>query len=277
LGAYKYLLDWHTRYYKKNANDYQKEKSKPFHEDGSLTNKERKRILINNIYGVDLDPQTIEVIKLSLLLKALESETASSVRQLGNTFERVLPSFDPNIKCGNSLVGLDFQDDSVRPFGWEQAFAHVFEKQGKPKEKVKDGGFDIIIGNPPYVHQELLGLPLKTYLHDNNKVWHGSADLYAYFFEKGMQLLKEDGVFSIIVANKWMRANYGEPLRRYLKDTDILEITDFGDLPVFQQATTYPCIITIRKSVREKNVQVSTLTTLDFDDLQSYVLYKAEI
>lgn len=259
LGAFRFLLDWHKKYYLANTAKYAKSKIKPFDEKGFLTNAERKRILTNNLFGVDLDPQAVEVTKLSLLLKALEGETASSVKSLG--LERVLPSLDKNIKCGNSLVGLDFPDESVRPFGWKQAFPGVFANKG----------FDIVIGNPPYVRQELLGATLKNYLQTNYKVSHGTADLYAYFFEKGMDILKPEGVFSIIVANKWMRANYGEPLRRFLKNTDILEISDFGDLPVFNQATTYPCIITLRKSDREKKVRVANIRTLDFGNLATHI------
>ena len=73
------------------------------------------------------------------------------------------------------------------------------------------------------------------------------ADLYAYFIEKGVSLHKDKGIFGYIVANKWMRANYGEPLRKWLKRQCIAQIVDFGDLPVFQQATTYPCILVIGK------------------------------
>ena len=93
----------------------------------------------------------------------------------------------------------------------------------------------------------------KEYFERKYKVFHGMADLYTYFFERGVSLLNNNGLFSIIVANKWMRANYGEPLRRWLKDRAVHEIIDFGDLQVFQNATTYPCIITIsKKSTKRK-------------------------
>src|SRR5690606_30339104 len=128
---------------------------------------------------------------------------------------------------------IDFgEEKKIKPFSWKKAFPEVF----------KQGGFDCVIGNPPYVRQELLGVQ-KPYFQKKYKVYHGMADLYSYFFEKGIGLLKEKGLFGIIVANKWMRANYGEPLRKWLKEWQIQEIVDFGDLPVFQGATTYPCII----------------------------------
>ena len=90
------------------------------------------------------------------------------------------------------------------------------DQVGLPTVQVGDKGdflgFDVVIGNPPYVRQELLG-DLKTYYRSHYKVYHGMADLYSYFVEKGIGLLHDQGVFGVIVANKWMRANYGEPLR----------------------------------------------------------------
>ena len=109
-------------------------------------------------------------------------------------------------------------------------------------------GFDVIVGNPPYVRQETLGEEFKSYVESRYATHAGTADLYVYFIERAMQLLKPGGYFGFIVANKWLRANYGKPLRRWLKDQHIVEIVDFGDLPVFQNATTYPCILILRKA-----------------------------
>ncbi|BBO18233.1 type I restriction enzyme R protein N terminal domain protein [Candidatus Brocadia pituitae] len=281
LGAYEYLLDWHRDWYVANGPEkwstgrspalYQSGKSEirsPKSETDSwrLTTAERKRILLNNIYGVDIDPQAVEVTKLSLLLKVLEGESEQTiVRQLKLFHERALPDLGNNIKCGNSLIGTDFYNtplisplfrgekmDSpltrgaggvsdeeryrINPFDWDKEFPEIMQA----------GGFDVVIGNPPYVRQEGLG-DLKEYLQRKYTVYHGMADLYAYFIEKGVSLLRDKGRFGYIVANKWMRANYGEPLRKWLKRQGIAQIVDFGDLPVFQQATTYPCILVIGK------------------------------
>ena len=130
----------------------------------------------------------------------------------------------------------------INPFDWNSkstGFGEIIEK----------GGFDVVIGNPPYVRQEMLG-EFKDYFQNHYEIYHGTADLYTYFIEKAVSLLKKGGLFSYIVANKWMRANYGEPLRRWMKSQHIEEIIDFGDLPVFETATTYPCIIRIRKDPR---------------------------
>ena len=227
--------------------------------------------MLNNIYGVDIDQQAVEVSQLSLYLKLLENETlgstAASLR--AESGETVLPPLNKNIQCGNSLVEPDFyqgvQEEmalyenkkeevrEINPFDWNARFSDI----------MKNGGFDAVIGNPPYVRQEMLG-EFKAYFERKYKVFHGMADLYTYFFERGVSLLNNNGLFSIIVANKWMRANYGEPLRRWLKDRAVHEIIDFGDLQVFQNATTYPCIITISKNATQKKIDICKVENLRF-------------
>ena len=136
---------------------------------------------------------------------------------------------------------------------------------------VNVAGFDIVIGNPPYVRQELLG-ELKNYFEARYRVYHGVADLYSYFIERGISLLNNNGIFGFIVANKWMRSNYGEPLRKWLKQQTLHEIIDFGDLAVFESATTYPCILIAGKPNKNINsFDVTNVKTLKFDSLQSYV------
>ncbi|MEP7232152.1 MAG: TaqI-like C-terminal specificity domain-containing protein [Ginsengibacter sp.] len=287
IGAYEYLLSWHLDYYKpeflklsataadntintKVREAAIKDRNKlPLTPDGNLTTTLKKQILLNNIYGVDIDTQAVEVTKLSLLLKCMEGETGSSINAVMRFGERVLPTLDENIKNGNSLIDVDFYDaqfdfgeeKKIKPFNWQQAFPKVFAQKG----------FDAVIGNPPYVRQEILG-DIKPYLQKKYKVYHGMADLYSYFIEKGIELLNGKGLFGIIVANKWMRANYGEPLRKWLKQKGILEIIDFGDLPVFQGATTYPCIL-IADACKEENISfnATAMSTLDFENLNSYV------
>ena len=181
-----------------------------------------------------------------------------------------MPDLGENIKCGNSLIGYDYYDDHlnmsheearrINAFDWKTGFPEVFER----------GGFDAVIGNPPYVRQEGLG-EFKDYFARHYRVYHGVADLYSYFMERGVSLLRQAGLFSYIVANKWMRANYGAPLRRWLKEQHIEEIIDFGDLPVFTKATTYPCILRISKEEPAQNFPACQVKTLDFSSLEEYV------
>ena len=277
IGAYQYLLDWHRDWYSSHTPERLARGKSPalYQASGGgwrLTTGERKRILLNNIHGVDIDTQAVEVTKLSLLLKVLEGETEQSISQQMALFhERALPDLSDNIKCGNSLIGPDFYDGMqmglfddteryrINVFDWEKEFSEIMTA----------GGFDAVIGNPPYVRQEGLG-DYKGYFQKHYRVYDGTADLYVYFIEKGISLLKDQGLFSYIVANKWMRANYGATLRKWLKTQYMEEIIDFGDLPVFQKATTYPCIIRVSKNKPKKECNIVAVKTLEFNSLDDY-------
>jgi hypothetical protein len=307
IGAYQFLLDWHRDWYIANLVPVFKEKNSvadpavlallpeaaprgkknlaqvdlPIYKAGTsgdatrtrsdwrLTTAEKKRILLNNIYGVDIDQQAVEVTKLSLLLKVLEEENEENIdKQLKLFAERALPSLHDNIKCGNSLIGWDVMTPEmpadeikrINPFDWDTEFADI----------VKAGGFDAVIGNPPYVRQEGLK-EQKKYFETRYAVYQGTADLYAYFIEKGINLLRPKGLFSYIVANKWMRANYGKPLQKFLLTKQIEEIVDFGDLPVFKTATTYPCIIRVSQEKSTHEFCAAKVEALDFPSLDDYV------
>jgi hypothetical protein len=311
LGAYQFLLDWHRDWYighlvpvlkertaaapevravlpdpvasgkaakKEGAYElpvYKAGTSDPskMRSDWRLTTAERKRILLNNIHGVDIDTQAVEVTKLSLLLKVLEEESEEHVsKQLKISAERALPSLHHNIRCGNSLVSPDYFDlRQAHPFNMEERKRiNAFDWQAGFPLVMKAGGFDAVIGNPPYVRQESIR-DQKEYYQSRYAVYQGTADLYAYFIEKGISLLRPGGIFSYIVANKWMRANYGKPLRKFLLTKRIEEIVDFGDLPVFKTATTYPCILRVSNNKPAKEFCVSKVETLDFPDLAGYV------
>lgn len=182
-----------------------------------------KTILSNNLFGVDLSPESVEITKLSLWLKTA-------------TQGKTLTYLDDNIKVGNSIVAdADFTD---LPFIWESEFPQVFA----------EGGFDVVIGNPPYIRQELLS-PFKPYLQSNYQTYDGVADIYIYFYEKGLNLLKPEGILSYIVTNKWLRSGYGEALRRFFSQSSVFEkIIDFGHAPIFEDADTFPCIVSVKKT-----------------------------
>jgi hypothetical protein len=192
-----------------------------------------RQILQENLFGVDLNQESVEITRLSLWLK-----TARRDKPLNN--------LDANIRCGNSLVEPPAPDAPLalleafaslpadtRVFDWRAAFPGVFDR----------GGFDVVVGNPPYVRQERLG-PFKPYLAQRYASYHGVADLYVYFYEHGLELLAPAGKLSYIVTNKWLRAGYGEPLRRFFSErAEIEEVVDFGHAPIFEDADTFPCII----------------------------------
>jgi type I restriction-modification system DNA methylase subunit len=176
----------------------------------------REDILRHNLFGVDLDEQALEVTRLNLMVRASRER-------------KHLPYFT-NLRHGNSLISD--KAHSEHAFNWD-AFGD---------------GFDVVLGNPPYVRQETLGAAFKDYAQDIYQTFSGTADLYVYFIEKGYELLREGGRMGYIVPNKWLRANYGRALREFLQDK-LDHLLDFGDLPVFPDATTYPLILTLGKKV----------------------------
>jgi adenine-specific DNA-methyltransferase len=150
-------------------------------------------------------------------------------------------------------------------FEWRFEFPEVLDNDGRFI------GFDAVIGNPPYIRQEAFA-DMKPYLKQSYRTFTGTADLYVCFIELGMRTLRQGGTFSFITPNKWMRATYGRPLRNFIKENRINSILDFGDLPVFEEATTYPCILSIDKSAPQPDFKAANINTLDFPaGLPAYV------
>lgn len=207
LGAYQYLLDWHLKWYTENDPEKHAKAKKPILYKGQgnewhLTTAERKRILLNNIYGVDIDTQAVEVTKLSLLLKVLEDETDETINRQRMLFhERALPDLGGNIKCGNSLIGPDFYEGKQMTLldSEEAQRVNVFDWQAEFPEIFKSGGFDAVIGNPPY--GATLSRNDQDYLRINYQPAQRFPDSYCYFIVKGTQLLKNEGLMSFIVPN----------------------------------------------------------------------------
>ncbi|MBR7034509.1 MAG: Eco57I restriction-modification methylase domain-containing protein [Bacteroidales bacterium] len=181
-------------------------------------------ILENNLYGVDINEESVEIARLALWLR-----TAKPHRKLN--------SLNNNIKCGNSLIS-DPAIAGEKAFDWEKEFPQVFEK----------GGFDVVIGNPPYVQLQSMGAMSDVYATCGFESYNKSADLYCLFTERGYNLLKPNGLQSFIMPNKWMLVDYGKELRRFLSKTALRQILNFGDIQFFQDATTYVCIFVTRKS-----------------------------
>lgn len=280
LGAYQYLLDWHQEWYvKDDLKKWTTGKNPALYQaqggDYRLTTVERKRILLNNIYGVDIDTQAVEVTKLSLLLKVLEGENSQTLQ---STFlhERALPDLGDNIKCGNSLIGPDFYQQQTMLDDEERLRVNVFDWDKEFSEIMRAGGFDAVIGNPPYVRQESLS-EFKIYFEKHYEAFDGVADLYAYMMERSVRVLRENGLFSFIVSSSFLRTTYGEPLRRTLKKhAAVLRILDFGGLPVFANAKdTYVCIPLFVKGKQPAQVEVAKVPSLDIPSLDDYVANSA--
>ncbi|EKZ3100766.1 Eco57I restriction-modification methylase domain-containing protein [Campylobacter jejuni] len=141
-----------------------------------------------------------------------------------------------------------FELEKSHPFEWRFEFPEILDDDGNFK------GFDLIIGNPPYIRQEELK-ELKPHLAKNYKVYKGTSDIYTYFYELGFNVLKDrGGVLSYITSNKYTRAGYGEALREFLlKNVKVLEYTDLNGIKVFDSATVDTSILCFEKSKSKDN------------------------
>lgn len=179
-----------------------------------------RHILLNNLFGVDRNEEAVEICRLSLWIKTAERG-------------KILTDLDSTIRVGNSVVDDPAVDDKA--FDWRAAFPEVFEA----------GGFDVVVANPPYIRQEWLA-PHKPYLERRWKSYHGVADIFTYFFELGVELLRSDGRLGFITSGSWVRSNFGHPLRKLLSENAGIEsMIDFGEYQPFEGAEMIRPTITV--------------------------------
>jgi hypothetical protein len=179
-----------------------------------------KRILENNLYGVDLNDEAIEICRLSLWIKTAERGKA-------------LTSLDHTIRVGNSVVADPAY--CAKAFDWQAAFPEVF----------RAGGFDVVVANPPYIRQEWLA-PYKAHFEAAYRSYDGTADIFTYFFERGLQLLRNGGRLAFITSGSWVRANFAAPLRKVIAENTAVEsMIDFGEFQPFEDAEMIRPTITV--------------------------------
>jgi adenine-specific DNA-methyltransferase len=250
IRAYEEMLNYYREQKKQDARSTkikaqtvilsEREESRP-----RLTIHEKAEILKNHIFGVDIDEQAVEVTKLSLMLKMLEGEMSII------TGHSILPMLNENIKCGNSLISGNplelkkyFGDDyyKVNPFNWEEEFKDVF----------KEGGFDIIIGNPPWVDIKGLDPILVNYCFSNYLTTSNRMNLFAVFVERSLQLLKKSGFFGYIVPNSILPQSSYEKLRKkILQEFTVENIARMPD-NVFIGVKAETVILILSKTKRSK-------------------------
>ncbi len=282
IGAYQFLLDWHLKYY--TANPSKKKKNNPLTPNKNLTTAEKKRILTNNIFGIDIDAQAVEVSKLNLLLKALEGETKASINhQLTLFHERVLPNLDQNIKCGNSLISSDFYDDqldlfpelikNINAFDWEEGFPEIF----------KNGGFNAIIGNPPYLSMEDMEQLHRDYYYgnDNNKVRYITAmnksNLYSIFFERSITLASKGALIGLITPYSWLSNSSFTNLRKIFITETTIKTMHFFPVGVFQDAGIATGIIILNKlPPKNSTASVFDLRAYSVNELPQLIYNRSE-
>ena len=219
ITAFEYLLSY---------NKYLDEKIFDLTGTQDLFENRTKEILQKNIYGVDLNRESIEITKLSLWLKTADKD-------------KTLATLENNIKCGNSLID-DPEIAGELAFNWEKEFSEVFE----------NGGFDIVIGNPPYVSAEYINEKDKKYYEKNYISASGRQNLYIIFYEKGIKLIKNNGYLSFITPYTILKNMYYKEIREYiLNSSRILEIIDFKGTLVFEDAGVDSIILMLKKEKKE--------------------------
>ena len=208
---------------------YLDELTAQYHKSTIVLSDIETQILENNLYGVDINEESVEIARLSLWLRTAERG-------------RKLTSLNHNIKCGNSLID-DPEIAGKKAFNWQIEFPSVFN----------NGGFDAVIGNPPYVRAELLG-EFREFFSQNYQVFHSASDLFAYFYELGSNLIKPKEGLMGYISNTFDKTTAGKVLRDYLiQGTTFHNYIDFTEVQVFEGATTYPVIIILSKSNPTKN------------------------
>jgi type I restriction-modification system DNA methylase subunit len=254
LGVYQYLLDWHLKWYVENDPEkHAKGKSSAvFQSDRGwlLTTAEKKRILLNNIYGVDIDLQAVEVTKLSLLLKVLENESEQTIgSQLSLIQERALPDLGRNIKCGNSLIGPDFYDGHQLIMGFadedEQYRVNAFDWKAEFPQVFIQGGFDVVLGNPPYGANFDKGS--EAYIRNKFSAVTNSLDSFIMFVEQAGSLLNSHGYFGMIIPSGWVSTPSSKKLRERFAEQ--FRPTSFVSLPydIFDGAYIDTIIVTAQR------------------------------
>lgn len=242
IEVYQFLLDWYlTQYLEGDPEKFARGHRPRLMRDGTswrLTIAERRRILLTHVYGVDIDPQAVEVTKLSLLLKVLEGETRDGIASQRHLYnERVLPDLDQNIKSGNSLIQDNFfglfnhgqfteeQLYKINTFTWHKEFKQVFA----------DKGFSAVVGNPPYgalLLEEETGYLKRFYPQQNYQL-----DTYMLFVERALDtLLRQGGYLGMIIPNPWLTNVLQTKMRQFvLQSSTIKEVVHFT-FPVFARA-----------------------------------------
>jgi len=201
--------------------------------DAMVLSDVEKSILENNLFGVDLNEESVEIAKLSLWLR-----TAQPNRKLND--------LNNNIKCGNSLID-DVAIAGDKAFNWQEEFPQIFAK----------GGFDVIIGNPPYVNVENLDIGIKQFLYNNYYSAQGRTDLYVLFVERSISIIKKDGLIGLIIPYSFTNQNYAQKIRENIVNNHhLISIVDTSNYFVFADAIVKTIILFLGKSQNNKDTRI---------------------
>jgi len=261
LGVFDLLLNYHGHYY--NHNPGKARKGDCIKREGRLylSLRKKREILLNNIYGVDIDAQAVEVCQLSLYLRLLQEETEATAQQYHFDFgkQALLPPLAKNIVCGNSLIGRDILDGQLFPSEEERKLNPMNFEDAFP-EVMKRGGFDAIVGNPPYVRPHNLTPQMKELLWACYKTFIAKSDLYSCFMERGLSLTRNDGFFAFIVPQTWTSLESFAAIRKFIIQN--ARVRRLVQLPkkVFAEATVETCIFVFQRSSSKRDISANTVT-----------------
>jgi hypothetical protein len=254
IGAYDALIEWHKSYYAAKAKPDRKAAYRDADGDIRLAAKLKRKILLNNIFGVDIDQQAVEVTRFSLSLKALEDTRKDELDEERNLFkETVLPDLKDNIVCGNSLIGTDILEG--------QLFAPEEERKLNPMnygdkfpEIMGRGGFDAVIGNPPW-GSYFSGCE-KSYLITHYANRRGEAESHLFFMERAIQLLNESGIMGYITPNTWLSVLNSREIRQFLlKTTRFQEVTELSKCIFSGAPDIVPVLVFLGKESKPQSAE----------------------
>ncbi len=269
LGAFQKLIDYHIKWYTQHPKEIKEMHGvRDAYTDNNgqlrLSSRKKREILVNNIYGVDIDRQAVEVTQMSLYLKVLEDENDATLNKptMLALHEVLLPPLKNNIKCGNSLIGTDFlaqgdlfDDDArrkVNPFDWEIEFSQIIN----PSTSV-GGGFDCVIGNPPY-GAEFDGA-MKQYLGVKYRLQNYQLESYLLFMERAVTLLKRGALFGYIIPNPWLTNVLQQKIRRFIScEMTVRDIVHYKK-KVFPEATVDTEVVVLDNNPSTNNKIVVTI------------------
>ena len=270
LGVFDLLLNYHGHYYNDNPNKIRK--GDCIKHDGKfyLSLQKKREILLNNIYGVDIDAQAVEVCQLSLYLKLLQEETEASAHQYLLDFEKqaLLPSLSKNIVCGNSLIGTDILEGQLFPRDAETKLNAMNFEDAFP-EVMKSGGFDAIVGNPPYI--DIIGIPpfQRDYFGRKYSTFLYRSDILGVFFERAIKSLAPNGRLGFITSNTYFSSASASKLRKFmLSNLSIEKILDIGG-GVFTGANVDTAIFIAAKGQQGKTNKIELAACKSVAQFQS--------
>jgi adenine-specific DNA-methyltransferase len=244
-------------------------------------NKEQKREMERLIAGIKSEFRS-EISLNDLKVKKLK-RLSGELFQLTNQQQLFEMSkkekADWNTKVENLSKETGKLEAEIEEIKANRIFENAFEWRFEFPEVLNDDGdfvgFDVVIGNPPYIRQEEIK-EFKSHLRSQFKLYTGTADVYIFFLEKGFEILKEKGIVTYILPNKFMQAGYGQPARNFLLEQNLLEIVDFGDFQVFEEATTYPCILSVTKEPASGTFRTAKINSPTFStDFSAYISKEA--